>query len=158
MTIDTMKLMFTADQIVAHLVGDYSLQSHWMATEKIKQSLAAALHAIFYTLPFLFLTQSPEALAVICGSHFVIDRWRLARYVIWLKNWIALPSLYAKETISPLAGKHLRYGLEWDNKPWAECSKTGYPDDTPPWLSVWLLIIADNTLHLICNAAALKWL
>lgn len=28
----------------------------------------------------------------------------------------------------------------------------------PPWLSVWLLIIADNTLHLICNGIALAWL
>ena len=28
--------MFTADQLVAHAVGDYILQSHWMATEKTK--------------------------------------------------------------------------------------------------------------------------
>jgi hypothetical protein len=27
--------MFTADQIVAHLVGDYILQSHWMATDGV---------------------------------------------------------------------------------------------------------------------------
>lgn len=31
--------MFTADQFVAHLVGDYILQSHWMATEKTKRFL-----------------------------------------------------------------------------------------------------------------------
>lgn len=54
--------MFTADQIVAHLVGDYILQSHWMATEKTKRSIAAATHAITYTLPFLLLTRSPAAL------------------------------------------------------------------------------------------------
>ena len=36
--------LFTADQIVAHLVGDYLLQSHWMATEKTRNGLAAATH------------------------------------------------------------------------------------------------------------------
>lgn len=121
-------MLFTGDQIVAHLVGDYLLQSHWMATEKTKNSVAAAVHAITYTLPFLFITQSIAALAVICGTHFVIDRWRLARLVVWLKNG-----------------------------PWKPLTATGYQDDVPPWLSVWLLIFADNTIHLLINGLAI-WL
>ena len=76
-----------ADQLVAHLVGDYILQSHWMATEKTKRSAAAAVHAICYTLPFLLLTQDLVSLVVIAASHFAIDRWRLVRYLVWLKNW-----------------------------------------------------------------------
>ena len=48
--------MFTADQLVAHAVGDYILQSDWMANEKTKRSLAAAVHALTYALPFLLLT------------------------------------------------------------------------------------------------------
>jgi hypothetical protein len=48
-------MFITADQILAHMVGDYLLQSHWMATEKTKRSLAAGVHAGTYTLPFLFL-------------------------------------------------------------------------------------------------------
>ena len=48
----------TADQILAHLVGDYILQSHWMAQNKAKQSVAAAVHAVTYTLPFAFITLS----------------------------------------------------------------------------------------------------
>ena len=44
-------MLFTADQLVAHAVGDYILQSHWMATEKTKQHFAAAAHAVVYTLP-----------------------------------------------------------------------------------------------------------
>jgi hypothetical protein len=118
--------MFTADQIIAHFIGDYLLQSHWMATEKTKRSIAAGLHAFTYTLPFLFLTYNPWALAVICGSHFLIDRFRLARLVVWLKNG-----------------------------PWNPLTATGYPADTPAWLSVWLLIIADNTLHVIINGLAI---
>lgn len=121
--------MFTADQIVAHLVGDYLTQSHWMATEKTKRSVAAAVHAAVYTLGFAFITLNPLALAVIGGSHFLIDRYRLARFVVWLKNGASGP-----------------------------VTATGYPDAVPPWLSVWLLIIADNTLHILINGAALRWL
>lgn len=118
--------MFTADQIVAHLVGDYVLQSHWMATEKTKQHLAAAVHAVVYTLPFLLITRSTIALAIICGTHFLIDRYRLARFVVWVKNG-----------------------------PWLPRTATGYQDDVPPWLSVWLLIWADNTLHILINGMAI---
>lgn len=121
--------MITADQILAHLVGDYILQSHWMAQEKTKQSLAAGVHAASYTLPFLFLTRNPAALAFICLTHFIIDRFRIARFVVWLKNG------YAFRGTAPTG--------------------TGYRDDVPAWLAVWLLIIADNTLHLICNGVAL---
>jgi hypothetical protein len=124
--------MITADQILAHLVGDYIIQSDWMASEKTKRHAAAAIHAITYTLPFLFLTFDPLALAFIAGTHFVIDRWRLARFVCWFKNY------------------------PW--QPWADCAATGYPSSKPAWLSVWLLIIADNTMHLICNGVALTYM
>ena len=51
--------MFTVDQLIAHAVGDYVLQSEWMAREKTKRSLAALAHVAFYLLPFLFITQNP---------------------------------------------------------------------------------------------------
>jgi hypothetical protein len=123
--------------LLAHLVGDYVLQSHWMATEKTKRWWPAWAHALTYGLPFLLVTQSPAALAVIVGTHAVIDRYRLARHVVWTKNLLA-----------PKAHRH----------PWPECSTTGYPTDTPAWLAVWLLIIADNTMHLLINTAAVRWL
>lgn len=127
--------MITADQLLLHAIGDYVIQSDWMATEKTKRSLAALIHVVTYVLPFLLLTTSPAALAVIAGTHFVIDRWRLARFVCWTKNW-------------PWPGR----------RPWSECVGTGYPSDRPPWLTTWLMIIADNTMHVIINGAALKWL
>ena len=129
--------MVTADQLVCHLVGDYMLQSDWMATEKTKRSLAAGLHAGSYALPFLFLRPSFAAFAFIVGTHFVIDRWRLARYVCWVKNYLA-PAGY--------------------NPPWIACQATGYSPEKPPWMAVWLLIIADNTMHLLCNGFALRFL
>ncbi len=126
--------MITADQLVAHAVGDYILQSDWMASEKTKRSIAAAAHVFAYGLPFLLLSPSPLAMMVIAGSHFLIDRFRLARYVVWAKNWLG------------------------PNRPWSECVATGYPAERPVWLATWLLIIADNVLHVLINAAALRWL
>jgi hypothetical protein len=123
--------------VLAHLVGDYLLQSHWMACEKTKRWWPAVAHGLTYTLPFLLVTQSLWALLVIGGTHIVIDRFRLARHVVWAKN-LAAPAAF--------------------RRPWAECSATGYPPETPAWLAVWLMIIADNTLHLLFNAAAVTWL
>ena len=127
--------MFTADQLVAHAVGDYLLQSEWMAQEKTKRSLPALVHCAVYLLPFLLITQSLPALAVIFGTHFVIDRWHLARYVAWAKN-------------RPWPG----------SAPWSDCRKTGFHPDTPPWLAGWLVIIVDNIMHVVINAAAIAWL
>jgi hypothetical protein len=78
-------------------------------------------HALWYAIPFLFLRPSIVAFLVIVGTRFVIDRYRLARYVVW--------------------GKNLLLG---DTPPWKDCQFTGYPPDRPAWMAVWLLIIADN--------------
>jgi hypothetical protein len=58
------------------------------------------------------------ALSFIAGTHFLIDRFRLARWIVWIKNG---ESIFETPTDS------------------------GYPLDMPPWLSTWLFIIADNT-------------
>ena len=123
------------EQLLLHLIGDYVTQTDWMANEKTKRNTAAAAHAVVYGLPFALLTQSALALSVIMVTHFLIDRYRLARYVVFAKNWVT------------------NRGLKWE-----DCSATGYHKDTPPWLAFWLLIIADNTLHLCINYAALRWL
>lgn len=155
--------------LVAHLVGDYLLQSDWMANEKTERSVAAVAHVATYVLPFLLITQSPAALAFIAGTHFVIDRWRLARYVCWLKNWMSpLPrevpvcncaalnaAALATEAACSDCGKTKRVAV-WRH-PWSECRGTGYHQDKPAWLTVWLMIIADNTLHLVCNGLALRF-
>lgn len=123
-------------QLILHLVGDYVTQSDWMAQNKTKSTWAALCHATVYALPFLAIA-SINAWLVIWFTHLLIDRFRLARYVAYAKNWMA-PRSY------------------WH--PWSECSTTGYHKDSPPWLSVWLMIAADNTLHLAINAAAIAWL
>ncbi len=119
-------------RLLAHMAGDYVLQSHWLATEKVKSHTPAALHAASYTACFLPLTRNWKALAIIGGTHFVIDRWRLARHLVWLKNQVA-PAAYRPEHTA-----------------------TGYGPDTPVWLSTWLMIIVDNSVHLGINEWALR--
>lgn len=133
---------FTADQLVAHAVGDYVLQSDWMANEKTKRSVAALAHAVTYMFPFMLLTRSVVALWVIVATHFVIDRWRLARWVVLVKNMGLRP------TTAETEGEAMDF---WDHA-------TGSPRARPPFLSVWLLIIVDNLMHVAINAAALRWL
>lgn len=47
--------LFTADQLIAHALGDYVLQSDWMATEKTAKSRATFAHAAAYGVPFVAL-------------------------------------------------------------------------------------------------------
>lgn len=119
---------------LAHMVGDYLIQSDWMAQEKLKRWWPAIVHAVTYGLPFLLITQSPAALLVIVGTHAVIDRYRLARHVVWFKNQLAPKSFRPPHTA------------------------TGHGADRPDWLAVWLLIIADNIIHVLINIAAVVWL
>lgn len=129
--------MITADQLLLHAIGDYVLQSDWMAANKARRWLPAIAHVVTYVLPFLLLTRSVMALVFIAATHLVIDHWRLARHVCWLKNFLAPASAWF---------------------PWSACATTGYPDGRPAWLVVWLMIIADNVMHVVLNGVALHWL
>jgi len=123
--------------VLAHFVGDYITQSDWMALEKTSKWWPAWAHALTYGAPFLLVTHSPLALAVIVGTHAVIDHYRLARYVVWAKNQLA-PAGFRSA--------------------WADCMATGYPSARPMWMTVWLMIVADNVLHIAINAGAVEWL
>ena len=125
------------EQLLLHLLGDYVTQSHWMATEKTTRAYPALCHAVVYALPFALIA-SPAALIVIGVSHMMIDRFRLARYVVWAKNWLLSPGIRPER--------------------WEDCAATGYHKDVPPWLAVWLLIVCDNTMHLAINYACIKWM
>jgi hypothetical protein len=118
--------------LLAHLTGDYLIQSDWMANEKTKRWLPAIVHGVTYTIPFLLFVHSLPALAIICGTHILIDRFRLIKHLIWLKN---------------LLGGSLS---------WEEANENnGYGKHVPIWMSTWLMIIADNTIHLLINTAAI---
>jgi hypothetical protein len=123
------------EQLLAHLTGDYLLQSSHMAMHKTSRWSVASFHAVVYTLPFLLITQSLPALAIISGTHAVIDRYRLAFYVSMARN---------------IAGDPANWRRYW--------TTTGYEKSTPVWTSTWLVIVVDNSMHLLINFFALKYL
>lgn len=122
------------EQLILHLIGDYITQTDAMAVRKTKSMPWAMAHACAYGLPFLLLG-GWWAACVIILTHCIIDRYRLSKYAVFAKNKVTSP------------------GLEW-----RDCSATGYPSAAPAWMSVWLMIVADNTIHLMINYAALRWL
>lgn len=62
---------------------------------------------------------------IIIVSHFFVDRFRLAVYWIKLVNW------------------------NWKS------NNFGYDDNKPQWMSVWLMIIIDNVIHVCFNTFAI---
>lgn len=178
-------MIITGDQFMLHAIGDYITQSDWMANEKTKRWFPAACHATLYSLPFLALSPSAAAFAVIIATHYLIDRYRLARYVVWAKNWLSPPVWWRKEMGGTWSSSSPQIAMTWQlftfhtlptppeppieistitkmikrsNLPFSVCSITGYPPDRPAWLAFWLLIISDNILHVCINGAALRWL
>ena len=124
--------------LICHLFGDYVFQSSWMANNKIKRLVPAIVHSCVYFVPFLIvLHPSLSATVVMIGTHILIDRFRLAKYVTFVSQYLAPPS-------------------EW--KAWSDCIGTGYYKETPVWLATWLMIIVDNTMHLTINALCLMYL
>lgn len=151
------------EQLFTHILGDFVLQSDWMALKKNTKTLNCLVHVIIYTFCFwLFLTHSWPALLVIGGTHFIIDRFPvILKRLIWWRNHF--PTL--------------------DYPFFESCSTTGYYDDSPYnkykigteepldafhetmygkprhfFITIWLYIVHDNFLHLLINYLALKYL
>lgn len=127
--------------LLGHLIGDYIFQTHHQALTKTSSWLHATVHACTYTLAYagvfvlLDLTLSWQSALVIGGSHLLIDRWRLAKYVNYAKNMLA-PAPYRPKSMTP----------------------TGYPEGTSESLALALLILTDNTIHLTINTFAIFYL
>jgi hypothetical protein len=66
---------------LAHLLGDFILQTHWMATGKKRSSLICAVHVLTYLIPFLFIGLAWWQIALIGIQHFAQDR---TNFVVWL--------------------------------------------------------------------------
>ena len=115
-------------QLLAHLLGDYVLQSDRMARNKTCSHRWALLHALLYALCFVWIVPSVWAWLVILSTHFLIDRYRLATYWIRFYNGVQDPGLF------------------------------GYEAAKPAYMAFWLMVIVDNTMHLVINYLAITWL
>lgn len=129
-------MFFTANQLLAHLIGDYIIQFDSQAVTKkeptLKGATACASHAITYALPFLYLTTSWKALLFIIVTHFLIDHSQFVAKFIWWKNNMFKTNYEFKDSIC------------------------GFANTRPQYLAVWLCIIIDNILHLVLNAIAIN--
>jgi hypothetical protein len=151
--------MFTTDQFVIHLLGDYVVgQSDWMATEKKSHSFPCLMHAFCYTACFLLLTRNWLALFLIGTTHFIIDRTGIMKRLVYAKNWLLCPIWVAKllNLIICQKSEVLSFSESYI-KSWQECKTTGTDPDRPIWLAVWLLIIFDNIFHILINGLVLYY-
>jgi hypothetical protein len=148
-------------QIFAHLIGDYILQSDWMAMNKSKRTIPCLVHVLLYTSCFLFLTTSWKALLVIGGVHFILDRWPvIIRRIIWLKNHINPWGKYVPFEKCCVTGYFDTILME-SNADIAFVDKSETVNGFQPrlnYITIWLYIITDNLLHLLTNYLALTYL
>jgi hypothetical protein len=111
-------------QIILHAIGDYITQNNWMAQNKTQNTLKGYVACFLHAMLYslpFLLIGSVTAWGLIFITHFLMDKYRLAVYWIKLVNW------------------------NWDS------TNFGYEDKTPVWMSVWLMIIVDNVIHITGN-------
>ena len=127
-------------QLILHGIGDYFIQNDWMALNKKNKGwlgfLACLIHCVTYSLPFLFIAPFGAVFAIF-ASHFIIDRTNLVSYALAIKNNV--------KRDANLGGGY-------------DISNFGFGLSRPPFIAIWLNIITDNILHIICNFIALKYL
>ncbi len=117
-------------QLILHLIGDYVTQNGWMANNKTKEWLPAIVHGIVYSIPFLiFYGWAP--FIPICITHIILDHTRAIKYLLRVKEW--------------------NFKEEWGYKTEGEGAM-------PPFMWMWLMIIADNTVHLTINYISIHFL
>lgn len=111
-----------------HILGDYFIQNDWMAGNKMKNSSVCLLHVATYSLPFLWVVDPIWCFLFVFLTHFFIDRFSLAGYIIRFKN-----------------------------RNWNKDHMLGFRPEVPDPLK-WIVYVAvDNGLHLFFNTLAI-WL
>ena len=144
------------EQLLIHLFGDFVLQTDKQALNKKKNTYygfrMCLTHCAIYTFPFILLTQSLTALVVIFSTHFVIDKTNIVAYFIAIKNGTRA---YYRSKV-PILLRSSK--TEEDLSTYYDISNFGFNVERPFAISIWLMIITDNTIHLIINYFAIKYL
>ena len=119
------------EQLLLHGVGDYLIQNDWMALNKKKKGALGFLACLIHCVTYSLpfaLIASWPAVLAIFATHFIIDRWKLVDWFLATRNGVF----------------HIK--------------NFGFGEERPVVITLWLYIITDNTFHLLCNYAALRWL
>lgn len=118
-------------ELILHGIGDYFLQTDKQALGKKLKGWYGLKCCLIHCLTYslpFLFIGSWKAVSVIFLTHFIIDRTNIVMWILAYKNGI--------RTIENF----------------------GYSLERPLFISVWLFIISDNILHIICNHLALKFL
>ena len=133
-------------QLIIHGIGDYFLQTDYQALNKKKAGWiglwACLKHCITYSLPFLFIG-SWKAVLVIFITHFIIDRTNIVAYALAMKNNVRTYKHKVQWNIF-IANFWKYYSIK----------NFGFGEERPFAITIWLYIICDNLLHIICNYVA----
>jgi len=140
-------------QLILHGIGDYFVQTDKWALNKKKKGRfglwCCFIHCLTYSLPFLFIG-SWLATLVIFVTHFIIDRTNIVAYLLAIKNGV-----YKVDRVVP---NHKDYMFPAYSMKQLDISNFGFGLERPFAISIWLYIICDNLLHIICNYLALTYL
>jgi hypothetical protein len=123
--------------ILGHLIGDYLLQSTWMAVTKAKKDLAGVIactiHVTLYTFAVCLMLQvgNPMIWAVIFIPHWIIDHWSLG------EEWSRMIGGRTKDKLMFTKGVEREFGFAFYS---------------PVYIAV------DNTLHFVCLWATIRFL
>ena len=79
--------MILALCFVAHLVGDFLLQNHWMQRKSVS-SFVCTVHIAFYSTVFWLILSWPLVLAILL-EHWLQDRFGL--HLRWMKFYGQTP-------------------------------------------------------------------
>lgn len=70
--------------LMGHLIGDYLLQTDWMALNKKLQTFPCAVHCLIWSLSVMLCAWWPWwTFLILFPTHFVQDRTNI---VVWLMN------------------------------------------------------------------------
>ena len=130
--------------LLGHLVGDYLLQTSWMAVNKSKKTLqgwmAAIVHSVIYTLSIctLMWNFNPLWILIVFISHVFIDHYSTATWYLKHIKGMEKPRDYPN-----IVGIYNPYTQ---------------PPTTPTYTSLyWIIyVVVDNTMHLLLMVGSYK--
>jgi hypothetical protein len=74
---------------LAHLIGDFLLQTEWMATNKKDKFIAIFVHVLVYLVPFVFTDLAWWQIVVIGLLHGAQDHSGFVMW--WIRFWKKTP-------------------------------------------------------------------
>jgi len=116
------------EQLLLHLFGDYIIQNDWMALNKKKDGLKGWLSCAIHCLTY--------------SLPFLLIANPIQVFMVFITHFI----LDRTNIVVSI--------LKFRNK--GSLENFGFKPERPIYLTLWLLIIFDNTIHLICNFLILK--